>query len=202
MSSDALPPKGNECFTCWHAFVRYWHLHPVQSARALFVVRRGWAGIPTHNPDRSCGCGTLCRHARHEGETSPGPALPGAPYSKALLMPFSLHMDRDRYSFVSSPKDYRSNGFCSSFSRFTDHIGSGAGRRYTCDGEFWRLRTLEEITRAYWEDFEAIQSKINEGLRLRHRPCRRCRALSSRYSPARLIDNSGRKLDVYSQITQ
>jgi hypothetical protein len=46
MSSDALRPKGNERFTSWPALVRYWHLYPVLSARALFVARRGWAGIP------------------------------------------------------------------------------------------------------------------------------------------------------------
>ena len=53
MSSDALRPKGNERFTSWPALVRYWHLYSVQSARALSVARRGWAGIPTHDPDRS-----------------------------------------------------------------------------------------------------------------------------------------------------
>src|ERR1700757_4010679 len=91
--------------------------------------------------------------------------MPSAPYSKPLLIPFSLYMDRDRYAFVSSPKDYGSNGFCRSFSRFTHHIRSGAGRRYTCDGEFWRLRALEEITRLHSENSEAIQSNVNRGLR-------------------------------------
>ena len=42
---------------------------------------------------------------------------------------------------------------------------SGAGRRYTCDGEFWRLRALEEITRLHWENSEAVQSNVNRGLR-------------------------------------
>jgi hypothetical protein len=66
---------------------------------------------------------------------------------------------------IASPQ--RASGFCQSFSRSTDCIGSTADRGHTADREFPRFRALEVASCVGQEDAETIQPVLT-----RRSPCK------------------------------